>query len=69
MINNNCFSAELAFCGVNNLSMKKKSDHTRCYMLYKFLQISCKVRIYYNPKGPPGPSSVASEKFFAGVQV
>ena len=25
--------------------------------------------MYYNPKGPPGPSSNASEKFFAGVQV
>ena len=30
MKNNNCFRAELAFSGVNNLRMKKKSDHTRC---------------------------------------
>ncbi|XP_065937728.1 von Willebrand factor D and EGF domain-containing protein [Magallana gigas] len=32
------------------------------------IEISCKVRLYYHPKGPPGPSSEISEKFFAGIK-
>lgn len=44
-------------------------NNIMCIESWTSLQISCKVRTYYNPKGPPGPSSNASEKFFAGVQV
>ncbi|XP_062599868.1 von Willebrand factor D and EGF domain-containing protein-like [Saccostrea cucullata] len=32
------------------------------------VEISCKVRLYYDAQGPPGPSSEKSQHFFAGVQ-
>lgn len=32
-------------------------------------QVKCAVRLKVVPEGPPGPLSILSENFFAGIQV